>query len=70
MTKFSRFCQTVQTNAANYKTAQACELMVARVKREWAKAGSYGCEVDDRRQAISALQDRHLALTAKDVWLV
>lgn len=50
--KFERIASTVIRNAPTYKSKVACQLMVAKVKRAWERAGCYGCNkhlYDDAR---------------------
>ena len=52
--KFQKIATTVIRNAPRYKSKVACQLMLAKVKRAWERAGCYGCNrhlLDDARWA-------------------
>ena len=59
---FARFARDVARNAVRYGTKEDCVLMLARVKSEFVRTGSYGCVAGERSAAISALQDRWVEL--------
>ncbi len=59
---FVRLARTVVRNAATYRTKQACEMMLARVKAALWESGSYGADLEIRAAAISAIQDRWVDL--------
>lgn len=67
MKTFTQFAANVARNASTYKSKVACALMVARVKARWLKAGGYGNQIDARKEAVAALQDRWMELHAQEI---
>lgn len=55
---FEKLAKTIKANAQNYRSKTACSLLLAKLKREYARAGSYGVDAPLYRAAVAALQDR------------
>lgn len=64
---FLRLAASITRNARRYRTITACQLAMARVKKAYERAGSYGCEWHDYLSAVEALQDR-VATIHRDQW--
>lgn len=55
---FEKLAKSIAANAAGYKSKLACSLAIARAKRAWSRAGSYGNAKYLLDRAIAACQDR------------
>jgi hypothetical protein len=55
---FRKLAETYAQNASRYKSQAAIRLAIARVRKAYARAGSYGCDYHLLDDAVRALKDR------------
>jgi len=63
---FKKLSSSIIKNASSYKTKDACNMAIARVKAAWAASGSYGIWKHLRDDAIFECQLRFVELSGME----